>query len=514
MQTNMNTNMKENIITSKKVFYLGSFTIAYIFFAIAFFVIRESLKLLGIEYRFWLSAVGHVVVLITPMVLLILWIKMAFSIMIAQRQEAGLSVQGCKNAQITILVVFAIVCVIILLFAGLFGIVTMQEERVTDDGTLQVMYGGFPTESYWYDYERISFWGRKQAVGLKEQEMLEHKYRCEFTIDDGGFDIGEIFYIPANDPDLLVSVYGGYNGKAQVDDYAQRYLSAVFHEGKKKYYIESECGDTYFNEPYSEFYLWIDDSEENRKTLADNAATLITYTLKELEQDTDAPCDGGVLYVSILQEIEQYGTERYNAKIPFGNTGKAEFAGKEKDYYTSAEHVYQAMQEQLPAVQEPLFSSNEYEEDIGNSGIENSEIVNEEPEMPTQPAEGSWEAEIEELAKCIYDEELADAEDHFEMTYNAKGNPYAILGEGRKQLDSGELVQTRRTLVYDRTSQNGMCELFVYYEEKYDLEGNQLDNTAILDMYAVDKESHEVYPSGRQAWADAGNAAYREATGE
>lgn len=50
--------------------------------------------------------------------------------------------------------------------------------------------------------------------------------------------------------------------------------------------------------------------------------------------------------------------------------------------------------------------------------------------------------------------------------------------------------------------------------KKYDLEGNQLDNTAILDMYAVDKESHEVYPSGRQAWADAGNAAYREATGE
>lgn len=478
---------------------LGSVTIAYCVMVIAFFTIQAVLQAASIEYRLWLSTLGYIVILTAPMIIIFLWIKLAFFTMIQQLQEKELSTKNYRTAQVFVYVLYVIICVVVLFFAGLFGVFTMHEERITDEGTLQVMYGGFPNESYWYDYDKISFWGRRQAAGLKELNMLEHKYGCEFTVDDRGFDIGKIFYIPKSNPDLSVSFYGGYNGEVLVDDYAQQYLSALFHEGMNQYQLESESGSIYFDEPYMEFYLCMEDSQENRKRLADDAATLITYVLERLEQDADAPCDGGVLHIAVLQNVNgQYDMEKNSIKLPFGNTKKTEFAGREGDYYTSAERVYQAMQEQIPIIEESYQENDAYEED----------------ETPVQSSEPSWESEIEELAKYIYDKELADSENHFEMTYNARGNPYAILGEGQKQLKTGKLVQTRRTLVYDRTSQNGKCELFVYYEEKYDLEGNPLDNTAILNMYAIDKESHDVYPSGRHAWEDVGDAAYREATGE
>lgn len=68
------------------------------------------------------------------------------------------------------------------------------------------------------------------------------------------------------------------------------------------------------------------------------------------------------------------------------------------------------------------------------------------------------------------------------------------------------------TVVYDRESQNGKCHLFVYYRTYYQ-DGTEY-STEILDMYAVDKKTGDVYASGRHDWADVGNEAHREATGE
>ena len=66
--------------------------------------------------------------------------------------------------------------------------------------------------------------------------------------------------------------------------------------------------------------------------------------------------------------------------------------------------------------------------------------------------------------------------------------------------------------MYDRESKNGKCHLFVHYRTYY-RDGAEF-TTDILDMYAVDMETGQVYISGRHAWEDVGNAEYCEATGE
>ncbi|MDE7199858.1 MAG: hypothetical protein K2O15_13395, partial [Lachnospiraceae bacterium] len=63
--------------------------------------------------------------------------------------------------------------------------------------------------------------------------------------------------------------------------------------------------------------------------------------------------------------------------------------------------------------------------------------------------------------------------------------------------------------VYDRTSENGACELLVLYRSQ---EGS--DNEAIVDMYAVETATGKVVASGRKAWSDVGTKEYREMTGE
>lgn len=496
---------------SKKAFALCNVSVAYIVYVIAFFGIRYLLAEQEIEYRLWLTVMGYGLIVLGPMVLIALWARLLYLSIITKREEADLPVKGNKAAAMILFVVYIFLCTVIIWFCFFFFVFTTHEERVARDGTLQVMYGGFPGEGYWFDYERVSFWGRRQRAGITDQQMLEDKYGCKFTIDDRGFDIGRIYFIPENDPNISVSVYKGMYGTEKAeDDYAVCYLTRTFTEGKDRCHISSESGSIDFDHFFMEFYLYVQDTPENRKALADDAAALIAYTLEELKKDPDAPCDGGELHVGILQEDEmQYEIARHYVTLPFGNMEELETAGKDADYYTSAEHVYQEIQEQLPEATEPAS-----EKDTSEDTAIEEDLTGYDEEESVSDTEPSWESEIEELARCIYDAELADTENHFEMTYNAKGNPYAILSEGKKELSTGETIDTRRTLVYDRPSQNGLCELFVYYEEKYYLDGTPLDTTEILDMYAVDKESHEVYPSGRKAWADLGNQVYREATGE
>ena len=114
----------------------------------------------------------------------------------------------------------------------------------------------------------------------------------------------------------------------------------------------------------------------------------------------------------------------------------------------------------------------------------------------------------ETAALLIYEAVLREQGYSYGLKYNAKGNLYIDLG------NEGEY---HFTLVYDRTSKNGACELFVLYKEHCirDDAGNIIsESTAILDMYAVEMETERVITSGRKAWEDVGSKEYREATGE
>ena len=121
------------------------------------------------------------------------------------------------------------------------------------------------------------------------------------------------------------------------------------------------------------------------------------------------------------------------------------------------------------------------------------------------------ESVYEMQARLIY-EEIRTQEDvgEFNVEYNAKGAEYYSLGEDGSY---------SYTLVYDRDSRNGACSLYVLYRSPYDGASGTYypytdTMTQIMDIYAVEKETLEIIPSGRKTWSDPGNSEYREAVGE
>lgn len=117
---------------------------------------------------------------------------------------------------------------------------------------------------------------------------------------------------------------------------------------------------------------------------------------------------------------------------------------------------------------------------------------------------------LESQARAVYTYmkehgEITDDGDVSQVTasYNAKGNFYAIFESGE---EDGNAWDNR--LVYDRTSANGACELFVYERVETG------KDTQLLGFYAVNKTTEEVISGEKTSWSEVGSEAYREATGE
>ncbi len=122
---------------------------------------------------------------------------------------------------------------------------------------------------------------------------------------------------------------------------------------------------------------------------------------------------------------------------------------------------------------------------------------------------------VEGAYKVLYEELFASLDYPYVTSYNAKGNFYAPLTEGTGTLESREgTFKTEEKVVYDRQSKNGKCHLFVHYRDYFEEGENTSFTTGIVNMYAVDMETGNVYKSDRHAWADLGTKEYRDATGE
>lgn len=130
--------------------------------------------------------------------------------------------------------------------------------------------------------------------------------------------------------------------------------------------------------------------------------------------------------------------------------------------------------------------------------------------------DSSWANDLtipENAARAIYEAVFRLEGKTYQETYNAKGNLYIVLDTYETTFQD-QPVTARETLVYDRKSQNGKCQLFVYYQEHYDSQGNQLDNTSILNFYAVDMTTGQVTAGEKTSWSQPACEAYYEATGE
>lgn len=128
----------------------------------------------------------------------------------------------------------------------------------------------------------------------------------------------------------------------------------------------------------------------------------------------------------------------------------------------------------------------------------------------TQNDSGNEEDPLMSQARAVYTYmkehgEIADDGDVSQVTAscNAKGNFYAIFESGEENGNSWD-----NRLVYDRTSKNGECELFVYERVETG------KDTQLLGFYAVNKTTGEVISGEKTSWSEVGSEAYREATGE
>lgn len=87
--------------------------------------------------------------------------------------------------------------------------------------------------------------------------------------------------------------------------------------------------------------------------------------------------------------------------------------------------------------------------------------------------------------------------------YTAKGTFYAVFETGEAD---GNTYENR--LVYDKVSENGQCDLFVYEQL---VSGS---DTRLLGFYAVNKTTNEVFSADRNSWGGVSSREYQDATGE
>lgn len=212
----------------------------------------------------------------------------------------------------------------------------------------------------------------------------------------------------------------------------------------------------------------------------------------------------------VCGEQENY----YNTlRLGFGGEDQYGTAGR---YYADENNVYQVFYETFyknihaydsDAAAEGMLPKTEPEEE----GTEEGKKAAAEGGNLTTP-----EGAFDKLYESIFAAKLEDAgQGDYIPSYNAKGNFYVLLEQGEKELD-GELMQTAHTVVYDRLSANGKCQLFVEYLDYMQDNGTERSvySTQILEFYAVNMMTGEVVAANKTAWDQVAGSEYREMTGE
>lgn len=325
---------------------------------------------------------------------------------------------------------------------------------------------------------------------------LEEKYDREFAVSDEDSD--EVYDM--EQPDITVNVVLWY-GELK-DDYIDEVVKKYWQEGISVYEIDRrfiyQLGTTEHTKCIDmELY-----GEEDISAFAEDVSKLLTY----IADRTDL-IEFQHFYIGFYDKTD----EDLKGSIPFGEMwARDEMA---PDYYRSPAQVEKYIRVEYEEAKEYLEKKREkeqkYEEQLEEKRHEGQEEANKvQEEMNAR----------EGAAKQIFSEAFADEWYSYEVCYNAKGNLYINLGS-RPAGEEGDVHQTgtyRFTLVYDRISKNGACELFVLYKEHYVEEsGNILnDTTEIVDMYALETATGKVIVADKQAWSDLGTKEFRELTGE
>lgn len=457
---------------------LKSVTILAVAYATVYFAGAQILKYTGMSYRAWVAAFEKIIVIWVLPLLGIIWT----GVWLKKKGTWG------RAVKIILLVMEAALYACWSYFGLLVFALSFETEKAVTSHLLATGYGAGFGEAY-YVCERPIFLFFKVPGALTEEdevEYLEEKYGREFGIDDAG---GGVIY-DTEFPEVGIHVYFSAGSGELRDDYVKGVLNYCLSAGMEELAIDREC---YISE-YNSFHINLED-ESDIPGLAKDASELIDYVCKRTDLFEE---NAGHIYF-YCEDIEGI--------IPFGRLGT--WDGMDSDYYLYPEKLEGHILAEYEAAVENKRRQEEYQKEW-------------EEQLETQvsqEAEEEYVDPIETNAKIIYDAVLEKQGYSCEVCYNAKGNLYLDLGsrpegEAEDQYNTGTY---RFTLVYDRISKNGACELFVLYKEHYTEEESgmsQGDGAAILDMYAVEVDTGKVVAADKQSWSDVGTREYRELTGE
>lgn len=427
--------------------------------------VASNLLLLGTDYtlRMWVDVSGKLLLLIVLPLFLLIWGGMAVCI----------AVKGKKVIKILLGLIVTGMYGFWVFWTFLFMVFTLQEEQRLTKSLLVVNHSVGLSEAHYQCYRPVAFLLRTPCEFDIEQKAkyLKEKYGRTFVVNGA-----EEVYDAAH-PELSVDV--DWMGTYVEDNYIpllwQKYWKEAYEElGLSRVYyvsldVDGSCGWTNLELK----------NEADIPAFAEDASKLIQYVMEETDFFEDYP-----VYLYFYQGE---GEDKITGTLPLGNVGK--WHKLEADYYKSPELVAERIKSEYAKGLEWLAEERKYEEEWKNQ----YEATSEKETFVTETQEDDV-LRKEKAAKLIYDKVLKEQGYTYMVMYNAKGNLYLDLGSGY-------------TLVYDRTSKNSVCELFVLYKE----EG---DEQHILEMYAVEPETEQVIASGKRSWSDVGSEEYREATGE
>ncbi len=479
-------------------------------------------------YRMWVKSLGKTMILMVLPLLLLLdgWLILR---RLEKRKKAVVNLLGGAAAFL-----YLLWCP----FAILYVAFTVDTETRLVGDLLLVSRQNFldaPTEYYGrqaYLFFRIP----GELTDADREKYLEEKYGRDFEAvsapgEDGGYGNPDarILFRDVEYPDVCVSVYR--EGRSLADDYVECMTVRYLEEGCRRLGIQREYEAESREGSFSRFYLLL-EGREDVSACSGDVARLLQYVTGQTDLFRTYR---GMLYLKCrTQDLE------FVSRIPFGKTSIHDEVGK--DYWRTPGLVETYVADRYESDLEQARKWKAYQDSQEAAGKELEEISGQGSEGVPQgrdeekTGDGKDAAEIpeqeepvipdplEEMARLVY-EVLPEGEDYsFQVCYNAKGNFYIDLGSrpaGREE-DAYAEGSYRFTLVYDRPSQNDRCELFVFYKEHYtpgEGSGDSVgtgynDSTAILEFYAVDKETGSVTAAGKRAWGQVGCEAYREATGE
>lgn len=456
----------------------------------------------GMSWQVWVMKVRHInLTMILPLLLLLLaWAALNRG---GKRREGwGMKLLAVGMASVYLFWLF---------LTGLYLAFAFHEERrLTGDLLLSNEAGvGFLVENVWrfYRSKGIFFQAPGELEDSDRQRYLEEKYGGSFTVLEEKDGYGRNLFGDESHPGVSVKVM--LEGWELKDNYAAGLAVYYLEEGYRELGLVRPAEIRYTG-PY--FHLVLED-EADIDAFSEDASRLMQYAVSQTPFFEE--------YKGFLYFIHMEGKQEITKGLPFGNlTG---YASLEADYWTKPERVAEYVAERYAEGAEYANLMEAYEASLEayreESAVDGSGgLLNMQEQAMHQIYEGELVNQQEEAAQRIYEDVLEEQGYSYEVCYNAKGNLYIDLGQrpAGQEGDSETDGFYRMTLVYDRLSRNGACELFVLYKE-YQPEsesGRSQGEPAIVNFYGVDTETGKVIAAGKTGWAEVGCKEYREATGE